>query len=101
MPQHRITGTLARAAEVRVCLGGAYVLDLELEQISATDPHPIVCRRQYGHGSSAAIAAHSAATHLRQGTRVEVWCVGIAPGATATAEPAIALRGVDHINRLA
>lgn len=96
--QHRVIGVLARDAQVRICAGGAYVLDIEMTQ--RREEAPIVARRQYGHGASAAIAAHSAANCLRRGTTVEAWCAGIGIGYTADDTSAIALRGVDQITAM-
>lgn len=95
---HTITATLTRAAEVRMCLGGAWTLWLELTQ--QHEPCPIVAVRDYGHGESARQAAYSAATRMPRGEAVRVWCAGIGIGHTHDNRAAIALRGVDQINTL-
>lgn len=96
--QHQVVGTLLRDAEVRRCLGGAYVVCIELRQ--PREDAPVVAMRQYGFGATADLAAHAAAHHLRRGTPVRVWCNGIGTGHTSDAEAAIALRGVDLITPL-
>lgn len=98
--QHRVIGVVARDAQARICAGGAYVVDVEIQQARQADDARIVARRQYGHGASAAIAAHTAAAQLRRGTPVEAWCAGIGVGYTTDDTPAIALRGVDQITPL-
>lgn len=66
----RITGSLARDAELRFSTDGAAWLILEIHQ--GPGALPVQARRRIGTGPAAAIAARSSASHLRRGSRVTV-----------------------------
>lgn len=82
MPEHQIVGELASNAEMRACLGGAYVIELRIKQPtdSTYGLRPIHGTWQRGHGQAAAAAAATAAAQMRAGSWVRVWCTGIDVG---------------------
>jgi hypothetical protein len=97
--QHTVVGTLVRNAEARMCLGGAWIVMMELRQATPTAP-PIVAVHQHGQGEPARAAAHSEANRLRQGARARIYFTGLGLGHTRDEKPAIDLRGVDAVHNL-
>jgi len=94
MSHHVIRGTLARCATPYVTPTGHWLVRLELRQ--GDERTRIVALRDYGPGDAAAIAAHSAAHHLRAGQDVRVY------GQHLRSQPCevILLRGVESIEAL-
>ena len=78
-PQHIITGHLAANATARACVGGAWLVDLLIQQPteSTYGLRPIHCSWQFGHGQQAEAAAHTQADQLPAGTLVQIHCRGI------------------------
>lgn len=97
--QHQVVGTLVRNAEARMCLGGAWIVMMELRQSRPGMP-PIVAVHQHGQGEPARAAAHSEANRLRAGTLARIYFAGIGLGHTRDDAPAIDLRGVDAVHNL-
>lgn len=98
--QHRVTATLTRDPVACMAMGGAWLLLLELRQHS--EPDPITGAWQFGHGESAAQAAHSAAYRLRRGQAVQVWYAGLGLGHTQYERRAsIELRGISSVQEVA
>jgi hypothetical protein len=97
--QHQVVGKLVRNAEPRMCLGGAWLVMMELRQAAPGVP-PIVAVHQHGSGEPARAAAHSEANRLRQGATARVFFSGLGLGRTRDQEPAIELRGVDAVHNL-
>jgi hypothetical protein len=73
----RLSGALGRDARALVSPDGWAYLDLEIHQTS-TRPENVAagCRKCYGFGAPAQIAARSAAQQLRTGSRVIVHAAG-------------------------
>ena len=78
-----------------MCLGGAWIVLLELRQ--AGTPEPLTGTWQFGHGEAAAQAAHSAAYRFRRGHRVSIYYASLGLGRTRYDEPAVELRGVTSV----
>jgi hypothetical protein len=75
--QLRLAGALGRDAHALVSPDGWAYLDLEIHQTSAHQANVAAgCRKCYGYGAPAQIAARSAAQHLRAGSRVIVHAAG-------------------------
>jgi hypothetical protein len=96
--QHQVIGQLTRNAEARVCIGGAWVLMLEMRQAQGgAKSEPIVAIKQCGSGEPARAAAHSAAARLRQGAMARVYCTAFRVGRNSERRRAIELTGVDSV----
>jgi hypothetical protein len=75
--QLRLSGALGRDAHALVSPDGYAFLDLEIHQASTLAANVAAgCRKCYGYGATAQIAARSAAQHLRAGSRVIVHAAG-------------------------
>lgn len=96
--EHRLTAKLTSSPAACLCLGGAWIVLLELRQ--AREREPLTGAWQFGHGESAAIAAHSAADRLRRGQVVSVYYAGLGLGHTRDQEASIELRGITSVQAL-
>lgn len=101
--EHQIVGELARNAEMRACLGDAYVIELRIKQLSDSSYglRPVHGTWQRGHGQAAAAGAATAAAQLRAGTWVRVWCSGIDVGYGPGSRPGIELTGISAVQTCA
>lgn len=94
---HRITGTLARDAEVRRTTDGHYLVTVAL-LACATSP-AITATYCTGEGDLGALAAESNARNKRRGQRVAIHCRGLI--IDHPAYPVLRCLGVDLIELLA
>jgi hypothetical protein len=93
----RLTGTLGRDAEARTATDGTAWLCIELHQ--GCGSIAAAARRCMGTGPAAQIAARSAASHLKAGSRVTVHAAGYDIRHQPTDH--LVLVGVDHIEHQA
>lgn len=96
--EHRLTATLTSSPAACLCLGGAWIVLLELRQ--AREREPLTAAWQFGHGEAAAISAHSAADRLRRGQVVHIYYAGLGIGHTRDQQASIELRGVTSVQAL-
>lgn len=95
---HRLTAVLARRATACVCIGGAWIVLLDLVQPG--EAQPLVGAWQFGHGEAAAQAAHSAANRLRQGCTVHIYCNRIGLGHTRAGQRCVELHGITAVQQI-